>query len=706
MKKKSAKKKPAAGQGRPAGTEPKLQTFLGFAGCNFQLSPRDFEYNVPENNQTDLMMNFLVIQNNVRLTDNKTLETRQNITKLFDAPTGTEFTDIAAMVEDEVYVATADKKIRYGKLDSPTLAEVTITDKDGVEKDNTWTFLGYADDKLVGMTAGKQLWTGDLGTHTVVNAKTIPKPAAIAYSQLKAVGGLTISQGMNDTNVFRITLRHTHLNKYGPTLASDPITFYASKPTTEWSGAAYLNITGTAPIDYDIIATELYYTEGEYQDPAFLSRVEMADRNGGAWQYNWTGYLFDTSMWTISNLKIPTQDYTSGVPASKMAQIDGRLYFWGGDPQSRLWIGGNPGNLFSISAGVGGGFCDVEPGTGQDIRIVTKYKTQSGNSIVTLLCDCPNSSRERRHNLLENNISLSNEQSTKGWQTERVNNTVGCKSYYGAGVWADGLYAISRYGLALTTLTMEWNTQIRVNYASSNIEPVFIQQDGTQMRGSVLLCVNDVVYMTFGRHNGGLDNIIFCYDINLKAWYTYTLDLDEPILNMINIDHEATREGIGIITPKHVYLLPTTKLTNHNDPALFNVLMETGELSNVIPIQNCLHLTQLEFRFDYFFGDLQIDLLCIDNLGRKVTTTKYVHHETVQHNLSEYMRVDMKVESYKLKFFGKANFRLSHWMAKSYPMSNRVGIVYGFDNKQSQHSDGDIHRYFKDYNDIKDAIIP
>ena len=708
MAKKQAKKKGSTGgkAGRAPSFEPKVQLFNQFNGCNFQLSPRDFVWESGENDQSDMMMNYLVLQNNARVTDNKTIETRQNITTLFTAPTGVNFTDVCTLIEGELFIATSDKKVRYGKLGESLSGQVEILDIDGTTRDNTWTYLGYADDKLVGMTKGLQLWTGSLDGHTLQNAKHVPDPPSLNFDQLKVAGSLKISSVMNEECPFRITLRYTNLNKYGPTLPSAPLTFYASKPTTEWSGAAYLSILGSSPVGYNIVAVELYYTEDEYNEPSFLARVDLSGGDGGGWQYNWTGYLFDTSMWTISNLQIPRQNYTSGVPASKMVQHDGRLYFWGGDPGYRVWIGGNPGNLFSVSTGVGGGFCDVEPGTGQEVTSVLKYKTDRGATIVTMLCDNKNSSKEHRFNLIENNITLSNEQSTKGWQTEKINGTVGCKSPYGAGVWADGLYAVSRYGLAITTMAMEYNSQLRVTYASSPIEPVFLQQYGNQLTGSVLLCVNEILYMTFGKPNGELDNIIFCYDINLKTWWSYSLDVDEPILNMINIDHEANREGIGIITSKHVYLLPTTKLTPHDDLPTFNVLLETGELGSTQPLQNNIHVTQLEFRFDYFIGDLEIEMKCIDQLGRKITTTKMISYSTVQHNLSEYMRIDLKVESYKLKFHGKANFRLTHWIAKTYPMSNRVGIVWGFDDKQSHTGNGDIHHYFRSYNDIKDAIIP
>lgn len=714
-KKKKSSGSRSVGAGPIKNTEPRVQQFFQFGGCNFSLSPRDFDYTSDdENEQSDLQMNFFVVQNNVDLTQNKTLATRQNITKLYDAPAGTKLTGVATLIGRTLYAATTDDKIYYGDyaVRNTWDGQVEIEDVDGVARSNKWTYLGCADDKLVGMTEGLQLWTGSVASNTISNARAVPNPEAIPFSAIAAKGGLAISQTFSQDKPFKISIRQTHVNKFGPTLPSPATIFYANKPTTEWSGSNYLSIAGTAPTGYGIVAVELYYTEDEYQDASFLARVDMPSQNGGTWAYNWTGYLFDTSMWTLANLKIPTQNYTSGVPASQMIQHDGRLYFWG-DKQNpgRLYVGGNPGNLFSISPGVGGGFADCEPGSGQAIRVVPKFKTASGASIVTMLCDSVNSSKENRFNLVDNNITLSNEQSAKGWQTEKVSGTVGTKSYHGAGVWADGLYAVSRYGLALTTMAMEYNSQLRVQYVSDAISPVFSDAYGVQLSASVLLCVNDVIYMTFGspyctHGDRGLDNVVFCYDITNKAWWSYTLDVDEPILNMINIDHESSREGIGIITPDHVFLLPTTRMSPLEEKPTFDVLIETGELSTVQPKQAMFNLTQMEFRFDYFIGDLEIELIGIDRFGRRVTTYKKISHENVMHDLVEYMRVDLVLESYKLVIRGKANFRMTHFLAKLFPKPARVGLVYGFDSMQSHNSAGDIHRYFKSYNDLREAIIP
>ena len=70
------------------------------------------------------------------------------------------------------------------------------------------------------------------------------------------------------------------------------------------------------------------------------------------------------------------------------------------------------------------------------------------------------------------------------------------------------------------------------------------------------------------------------------------------------------------------------------------------------------------------------------------------------------MRVDLKLESYTLSFRGKARFKMTHFMAKTFNLTNKRGIVWGFDSSQGLHSNNDIRVYIKDYNDLKQAIIP
>lgn len=709
----SNSKQRSQGGGRKANSEPRQQVFKEFGGCNFELSPRDFTLGKDVyQEQSDLQMNFVVIQNNAGITSNKTIETRNNLETLFAVPSGRQFTDAAILIGKELFIGLDDGSLKYGDItdSSPrVLHNETLQDNSDDRPGHHWKSFAYADHKLIGTTQENQLWTGLVNDHEIANARKIPdrtNPLTVA-DNLTAKGSLSISTSMDEDHPYRIAISYAYVNKYGPTNHSPQKTFYANYPVDEWHGGRYLQVHGTAATGYGVEAVEFYYTTGNSSSLLFAGRTDIVGGDGGAWTFDWYGYLDATTMWPVANLIAPTENFTEGVKASRVACIDSRMYFWGNstNPQ-RLYIGGNSGNLFSVSPGTGGGFVDVEPGSGQDIRVVTKYKTQSGASIVTMLCNSRNTSLEQRFNLVENSVSLSNEQSMKSWQAEQVAGAVGCKSYNGAIVCEDGLYSISRYGLALTTMTMEYNSQIRANYVSDPIKPAFTDHNRSFLKNSAIIECDGVIYLAFGKDDNTLDNMLFCYDIDQKAWWTISLDIDEAILNIINIDYEGYREGIGVITKNHVYLLPLTKNDAPTVNADFNVTIQTGELSTQQPQQNWFYLSQLEFRFDYFIGSVQVELTGIDQFGRKVTTKKQISHESTVYNDAEYMRVDLRMQSYQIRITGTARFRLTHFIAKLYTMSAKQGLVWGFDDSQSFRSNGDIHPTFLDYNDIRKAIIP
>lgn len=710
----SRSKQRSQGGGRKANSEPRQQLFKGFGGCNFELSPREFTLGKDEfQEQSDLQMNYVIVQDNVGVTSNQTLETRNNIKKLCDAPEGTKFTGPGILIGGEIYLAADDGNIKWGNVsDEIVLNDVVLTDKSDAAKGHDWQGFAYADSKLIGTTRENQLWTGTIGKHELSNAKKVEQPPALTIANLDARGQLEISASMDDDSYpYRVAIAYSYINKYGPTEHSDQFSFYANYPVDEWNGAKYLQVNGDVPSDSGVIAVELYYTTGNSSSLLFAGRSDFSE-DASTWIFNWFGYLDATTMWPVANLIAPTDNYTEGVPASHVRCIDSRLYFWGNSEQpQRLYIGGNSGNLFSVSSGTGGGFIDIEPGTNQEIRFVDKYKTQSGNSIITMLCDSANTAKEQRFNLVENSVSLSNEQSMKSWQAEQVAGAVGCKSYNGAIVCEDGLYSISRYGLALTTMTMEYNSQIKTNYISDPIKPVFLDKNRSLLKSASIIECDNVLYIAFGKNDKELDNMLFCYDIDLKAWWTITLDLDneskdEAIVGMFHIDYEGYREGIGIVTENSLYLLPLTQNDMPDVMPDFNVVIQTGELSTQQPQQNWQYLSQLEFRFDYFIGTVLVELTGIDQFGRRISTRKRFTHDTAEYNLAEYMRVDLRLQSYQIRITGTARFRLSHFIAKVYTMSAKQGLVWGFDSSQSHRRDGDIHPTFLDYNDIKKAIIP
>jgi hypothetical protein len=153
-------------------------------------------------------------------------------------------------------------------------------------------------------------------------------------------------------------------------------------------------------------------------------------------------------------------------------------------------------------------------------------------------------------------------------------------------------------------------------------------------------------------------------------------------------------------------MLPLSHDDSPEEDADFISVIQTGELSTQQPQQGWIYLSQLEFRFDYFVGTVLITLTGIDQFGRKVTTKKQISHDETEYNLAEYMRVDLRLQSYQIRIEGIARYRMTHFIAKVYTMSAKQGLVWGFDDSQSFRSDGDIHPTFLDYNDIKKAIIP
>ena len=744
-------KQRAQGGGRKSNSEPRQQVFTGFSGCHFELSPNEFQdiIDTPSSyeRQSDLQMNYVVIQNNAEITSNKTIETRENIVTLFTSDAGYTFQNACILIRDKLFVALSNGDIAVQSLsdsgnNAKMVGRVSHTNYGEVPASGfKFTDFEYIDNKLVAMSSYKNsnnstkysMYTGTI--NAISNARHIDKPPITGDLGVELVrkGSLTLSDTLTTACPYRITIEYSYVNKYGPTQVSNPRTFYASKPVNEWNSKAFLQLSGHFPYqsgnaDSGVIAVEIYYTEGNRSTFNFAGRYDIrdADRTSaqqisgefgssqaqvgdswGTWTFNWYGDLDTTYDYPVANLLPPDQNFTDGVAATRVKAIDSRLYFWGGNQTQRLWIGGNSSNLFSVSPGTGGGFVDIEPGTGKQVRFVDKYKTQSGNSIVTILCDSDNSSQEQRYNLVENNISLSNDQSMKSWQSEQVAGSVGCKSYYGAVVCEDGLYSISRYGLALTTMTMEYNSQIRTTYVSDPIKPVFTNPNETMLSNSILFELDGVIYMALGKDGESLHNMIFCYDIDLKAWWTITLDTTEKILNIFKVDYEGYQEGVGIITPYHIYMLPTTKNKfNESDSANFDFLIHTGELSTQQPQQGWQHLSQVEFRFDYFKGNMQIELIGIDQFGRKVHTVKNINHSNMVYNLAEYMRVDLKLQSYQIRMSGTARFRLTHWISKLYVLSAKQGIVWGFNDSQTFRSSGNIHPTFKNYNDIEKAIIP
>lgn len=724
-------------------SEPRLAVFKGWQGINIKESPLGWQptdtgvYGDPvagDRNDSNLKANFLVVQNNVDTTSSLALETRHDTEIVAVPPDGLKFTGVACLRENVLFCAFDDNSIRSHVLGSPKdqwrKVDVVDIDDGAVPSWYRWTSIGYYQNMLICLTGpvddddrDGEIFTGSFNgliVESVSNAKTVPEPARPAV--------LTKRGSLADGNVSRVSVSYTYSNKFGSTrdCPSWSVGTYSTGPV-QWHAGCYLGISGNLAEEYGddwksfgITGVDVYVRVDENMDAIFAAHADISG-DSPAWSVNWLGSLADTSAWTHVSTTVPTENTTKGVNASFFRVHDGRLYFWGGREPYRLWIGGNPGNELSVARGTGGAWVDIEPGNGMEIKGTAKFKTYNGASIVTIMCSNRNSGKVKRYNLLETNLTISNELSTKGYMTEEVANVVGCTSHWGFGAWADGLYTVNRYGLMVTTMAMESNNQLRATPVSDAIEPVFTDILASRLYRAHMIYVNEIVYIIMGTESDGdglyqdLDRLILCYDINAKAWYTYTYDVDEPVKAMVNIDSETHWEGIGLITDSHIALIPMTGPVEQRPPTFdgepgFDVIVETGELSVRQPTQQTTYLSQLEFKFDYFVGDLEIVLDGIDYYGRKRTIRKHVHLDEMQRSYPVWMRIDELFESYKLTMRGKARFRLTHFIAKTYVQSYKIDQVYGFTD-HSWYSDRhgsqtDIHHYLKSYNNLREAIIP
>lgn len=732
----ATKKKSTKGNsgGRTANSEPKLQVFTQFNGCNFELSPRDMGFfNVDhidpsDSDQTDLQMNYVVIQDNLALTSNKTLETRNRIKKLYSLGDGLDFTGVAASVGRGIFAAVSTKE-KPGDLlyyiNAKTLQDYQIGFATSHPWENSWTSFGIVGDDFIALCDEQIPATGQKGLMywapltanfpedaqnlKLIRPTYIPDPPALTWNENLAEVNFEVSETKEKECQFRSVFYYCYVSKLGPTKGSPGFTIYTSRSAQEISTAASIDFKGTAPDA--AVAVEFFMTADDSMEPTFVGRVDTSTNKN--WKWSFTGFTGIDASEILANSTLPEENLTCGPDAKYHNIVDGRVYFWRDD--NRIYIGGIPGNTLNVSPGVGGGYVDIAPTEDVMVRFVDKYKTQSGNNIVTVLCDSKRSSREQRFNLVKDSQTLDNVFETQGYSPEQVAGAVGCKSPFGALVCEDGLYSVSRYGLALTTMTMEYNSQIKANYISGPISPVFTDKKGVDLSNAILFEANGILYLTFGKKEsdneediGNYESIIFCYDIANKAWWSYSLPISEPILNMIHLDYEDSQEGIAILTNKNIFFLPLTEddspTDKYDDGS--QVMLMTGELSTKQPMQAYQYLSQIEYHFDYLLGNLDITVEGIDIFGRKIKVEKHIDYNETQYNLTEYMRIDLKLQSYKITMRGKVRMRLTHWISKVYTMSNKIGLVWGFDDRMSHNANGDIHPTFTYYNDIKKAIIP
>lgn len=702
-------------------SEPRMMTFKGWQGINISESPlewRPLEHG--EQNDSALMPNFLVVQNNIDTTASKTLETRRDTVHIANAPAGKKFTGVSCLYQDKLICAFDDMSLGWIKLGTDEWHSIKVVDPDSGSPTHQWSCISYYQTQLICMTTGSaegdhEMFTGDITS----GASFVSEVSTVSYTpdpRLKAT--LKLMGELHEGNACRVSIGYVYTNKFGSTLGNDT---WAVKMVDEnpvaWHAGKYMEVSGDAKVEYGngfysrygVIGVDIYCTIDDNNDAIFIGHADISPTTG-KWSYAWLGSLMDTSTWTHVSLTLPTENTTKGVNASYVRNHDGRLYFWGGSQEYRLWMGGNPGSELSVARGVGGAWVDIEPGSGTEIKGTAKFKTYNGASIVTIMCSNSNSSKVKRYNLLETNITVSNELASKGYMTEEVANVVGSMSHYGFGSWHDGLYTVSRYGIMVTTMAMESQNQLKAISVSGAIDPIFSDRMANRLHNSRMIYINGIVYIVMGEEKGtDLDRVILCYDIDAKSWYTYTYEYDDHPLAIMGIDSEDHWEGIGIITPDKVSMIPVTGSHSPSKPT-FDIAIETGELSTKQPVVGTSYIAQMEFRFDYFVGDLDITVEGIDYYGRYRTINKKVSLKDIQRSYTVYMRINELFETYKVIIKGKARFRLTHFISKLYQQSNKIGLVYGFnDHSYYNNRDGgvtDIHHRLDSYNNLRDAIIP
>jgi len=773
-------------------SEPRVMTYRGWQGVNYVDAPltwQPLETGQGKYRQTDLPDNYLMVQNNLVTTDTMGIETRPDSIVIGKVPAGKKFTGVSCVFKHWIFcvVDTGStqlilyKDVDPGKADPDDMGKWTEVHARIGNKVDPGDFeineIGFFEGNLVAtaryqgngllLLAKVTVDKGDSDIHikgmdwktkteSIANiicdtpkvspdGKNKDRPGV---SPTMTVRGMKNGAQSTDdapvlvevkfcyTNRLGSTLTQLDYNSNGPHCASRYIEF----APTMWTANKYVVIKPDGPetVNVDsVTGIDFYGRDTENLDWVFIGHIDTtADKiKAGTWTYNWYGNMTDITQWLTSQLMVPTDNTTHGPDATHFECHDSRMYFWGMPSKPyRLWIAGNPGAEFSVARGLGGAWVDIEPGSGYDIMGTAKWKTTSGANIVTIMCGNRNTTKIKRFNLVETNLTITNEVSYKSYMYEEVSNVVGCNSRWGYGVFSDGLYSLNRYGLMLTTMAMEYNSQMKNQSMSDVIEPIFTNLLGKYLRDGRMVCINDIIYIAFSDEGTHLDNVILCYDMNLKAWYTWTHDQivdsssdQDEILHILAIDSDEYVEGLGAITETEVRLYPIAGHDQGVTVPTFTVLMESGELAPRQPMQAFWYVQQLELRFDYYIGSLEnpatILVEGVDYYGRQFKIEKQLNkrgrrwqtindngeHIVEIRNHLEYVRIDKLVQSYRIRIKGKARFRLTHINAKLYQQADTISTPYGFDAHDTYYDrhgdDHEIHHYIDDYNNLRRAVV-
>ena len=779
---------------------PRIQVFDKWAGVNFKDAPLGWE--VAENkfyphHQTDLPLNNWLIQNNMVVDMSDSVSTRYDAEIIAIPLEGYHFTGVACLYKRYFVavlkrIATNTSEIYWHDINStqkdswtkmPLMFAHSATRDDTIEVHPNVYEIDYYENVFIALTESMTTGQSEVDGARIAFTCEIPdeweggqtyqfksepklgNPALKLTPRARGMRYWVPSSGdpapdYMDKLSSRFTFVYTFSNKWGSTLASPPVEIWTEYGVDYMTSSRYIQLSCPGiltMIDKDgnqvmfsneyITGIDIWVNADENQNYVLIAHVELPANFDGVFNYRWFGTMTDTDMYSNSRRWFPQENSTFGPIAEHLTHIDSRIYYWG-DPDRpyRLLIGGNVGNELAVGRGFGGGWIDIEPGSGYAIKGVTKWKTASGANIVTILCGNPNTNQVKRFNLVELTASFTTEITVKGWQYEEVSNVVGCNSRWGYGVFQDGLYSISRYGLMLTTMTAEYNNQMKNQKVSEVIDPIFTERLGNRLNDARLVHIDGIAYIVLSEDNSestpqNLDRVILCYDIGKKAWYTFTHGVWDPVnkvvrheeddpqlwddlpgraglvLHAMAIDSEEHVEGLGIITEDALTLYPTTGIQDTVAPK-FDILLESGELCSRVPMQSPYYVEQLEFRFDYFIGRCELEIEGVDYYGRKFKIWKVFGNEgsdspdtpdPEKRAYVEWVRVQKLVEFFRIRIKGKCRCRLTHIIAKAYLYNNLIGMPYGFDAQDTfinRHGDDEpIHHYIDDYNNLRRAIV-
>lgn len=777
---------------------PKIQVFDKWAGVNFKDAPLGWEVEEPstkfyQHHQTDLPFNNFLIQNNMVTDMSDSVSTRFDSEVLWTAPVETvggieinwEFTGVAYLYRHWLFAACHDPRdpgdhssfyalfvhdisdadpTSYSKLEcrvlkpgnqyessTPKIHEIGVYENklivlgnspvDGASRRIVFLCDIRYDEENDKMYINNSLNYSGQNVDSqcyIEDPSDAPRLTPVGFKQDEYY----IPSGPNDRPpaghkaIMRYTFRYAYTNLWGSTnLSTKSSTIYVSENAFTFTSGRYIRIEGDQPVGEGVNGVDVWVNENEHQEYTLATHI-VTKSTSSEWSANWYGAMENPDIDLQASRFYPQENSTYGPSAQHFTNIDSRLYWWG-DPERpyRLLVGGDIGSELSIARSKGGGWVDIEPGTGFVIRGVCKWKTASGANIVTMLCGHPNTNQVKRFNLVEMTSTFTNQIQVKGWEYEEVSNVVGCNSRWGYGVFADGLYSVARYGLMLTTMAMEYNNQMRNQKVSEVIDPIFTERLGHRLNDARLVHIDGIIYLILSEEHEddpqSLDNVILCYDTGKKTWYTFThreprivnpVTGDEvwekkPLLHAMAIDSERCIEGLGVISKDAVTLYPTTGIQAVSQPE-FDIMLETGELCARVPMQAPYYVEQLEFRFDYFIGDAECEIEGVDYYGRKFKIYKKFGkgngtgsdpEDIEKRTYVEWVRVQKLVEFFRIRIKGKCRCRLTHIICKAYLYNNLIGTPYGFDAQDTfinRHGDPEpIHHYIDSYNNLRRAIV-